>query len=134
MEEARCCAVLDEAIEELLTQVAKKEVKLQDQRIRRDQKKKVDVERLPDAPGESCAGCLEKEDQYLRLNALRAFRVSWPCPACQLDKRRRVFRLWRLPPLATLATPINKPSEHNLRCQPACQAHGRADVRCSRQV
>ena len=35
MEEARCCAVLDEAIEELLTQVVKKEVKLQDQRIRR---------------------------------------------------------------------------------------------------
>ena len=54
---------------------------------------------------------------------LRGARVSWPCPACQLDKRRRVFRLWRLPPLATLATPINKPSEHNLRCQPACQAH-----------
>ena len=70
MEEARCSAILDEAIEELLTQVAKKEVKLQDQRIRRDQKKKVDVERLPDAPGESCAGCLEKEDQYLRLNAV----------------------------------------------------------------
>ena len=56
MEEARCCAILDEAIEELLTQVVKKEVKLQDQRIRRDQKRKVDVERLPDAPGESCAG------------------------------------------------------------------------------
>ena len=35
MEEARCCAILDEAIEELLTQVVKKEVKLQDQRIRR---------------------------------------------------------------------------------------------------
>ena len=48
MEEARCGAILDEAIEELLTQVAKKEVKLQDQRIRRDQKKKVDVERLPE--------------------------------------------------------------------------------------
>ena len=60
----------DECIDEVLTQVAKKEVKLQDQRIRRDQKKKVDVERLPDAPGESCAGCLEKEDQYLRLNAV----------------------------------------------------------------
>ena len=41
MEEARCCAILDEAIEELLTQVVKKEVKLQDQRIRRDQKRKV---------------------------------------------------------------------------------------------
>ena len=67
-------------------------------------------------------------------SALRGLRVSWPSPACQVDKRRRVFRLWRLPPLATLATPINKPSEHNLRCQPACQAHGRADVRCSRQV
>ena len=39
MEEARCCAILDEAIEELLTEVVKKEVKLQDQRIRRDQKK-----------------------------------------------------------------------------------------------
>ena len=57
-----------------------------------------------------------------------------PPPPAKLDKRRRVFRQWRLPPLATLATPINKPSEHNLRCQPACQAHGRADVRCSRQV
>ena len=57
MEEARCGAILDEAIEELLTEVVKKEVKLQDQRIRRDQKRKVDVERLPDAPGESCAGC-----------------------------------------------------------------------------
>ena len=70
MEEARCCAILDEAIEELLTEVVKKEVKLQDQRIRRDQKRKVDVERLPDAPGESCAGCLEKEDHYLRLKAV----------------------------------------------------------------
>ena len=30
MEEACCCAILDEAIEELLTQVVKKEVKLQD--------------------------------------------------------------------------------------------------------
>ena len=38
-----------------------------------------------------------------------------PPPPAKLDKRRRVFRLWRLPPLATLATPINKPSEHNLR-------------------
>ena len=27
MEEARCCAILDEAIEELLTEVVKKEVK-----------------------------------------------------------------------------------------------------------
>ena len=70
MEEARCCAILDEAIEELLTQVAKKEVKLQDQRIRRDQKRKVDVERLPDAPAESCAGCLEIEERYLRLEAV----------------------------------------------------------------
>ena len=71
MEEARCCAILlDEAIEELLTEVVKKEVKLQDQRIRRDQKKKVDVERLPDAPGESCAGCLEIEERYLRLEAV----------------------------------------------------------------
>ena len=70
MEEARCCAILDEAIEELLTEVVKKEVKLQDQRIRRDQKKKVDVERLPDAPGESCAGCLEIEERYLRLKAV----------------------------------------------------------------
>mgnify|MGYP003316883139 CR=1 FL=1 len=32
-----------------------------------------------------------------------ADRVAGPA-ACQLDKRRRVFRLWRLPPLATLAT------------------------------
>ena len=70
MEEARCCAILDEAIEELLTEVVKKEVKLQDQRIRRDQKKKVDVERLPDAPAESCAGCLEIEERYLRLEAV----------------------------------------------------------------
>ena len=74
MEEARCCAILDEAIEELLTQVAKKEVKLQDQRIQRDQKKKKKVEhveRLPDgAPGESCAGCLEIEERYLRLEAV----------------------------------------------------------------
>ena len=45
---------------------------------------------------------------------LRGARASWPCPACQLDKRRRVFRLWRLPPLATLATPINKPTSVEL--------------------
>eukprot|EP00935_MAST-01C_sp_MAST-1C-sp1_P000688 g688.t1 len=73
MEEARCCAILDEAIEELLTQVAKKEVKLQDwqdQRIRRDQKKKVDVERLPDAPGESRAGCSELMEDALRWQAI----------------------------------------------------------------
>ena len=70
MEEARCCAILDEAIEELLTQVAKKEVKLQDQRIRRDQKRKVDVERLPDAPGESCAGCSELMEDALRWQAI----------------------------------------------------------------
>ena len=69
MEEARCCAILDEAIEELLTQVVKKEVKLQDQRIRRDQKRKVDVERLPDAPGESCAGCSELMEDALRWDA-----------------------------------------------------------------
>ena len=76
----------------------------------------------------------DRRSKQFKKDALRPLRASWPCPACQLDKRRRVFRLWRLPPLATLATPINKPSEHNLRCQPACQAHGRADVRCSRQV
>ena len=70
MEEARCCAILDEAIEELLTEVVKKEVKLQDQRIRRDQKKKVDVERLPDAPGESCAGCSELMEDALRWQAI----------------------------------------------------------------
>ena len=70
MEEARCCAILDEAIEELLTQVVKKEVKLQDQRIRRDQKRKVDVERLPDAPGESCAGCSELMEDALRWEAI----------------------------------------------------------------
>ena len=70
MEEARCCAILDEAIEELLTEVVKKEVKLQDQRIRRDQKKKVDVERLPDAPGESCAGCSELMEDALRWEAI----------------------------------------------------------------
>ena len=70
MEEARCCAILDEAIEELLTEVVKKEVKLQDQRIRRDQKRKVDVERLPDAPGESCAGCSELMEDALRWQAI----------------------------------------------------------------
>ena len=58
------------AIEELLTEVVKKEVKLQDQRIRRDQKKKVDVERLPDAPGESCAGCSELMEDALRWQAI----------------------------------------------------------------
>ena len=76
MEEARCCAILDEAIEELLTEVVKKEVKLQDQRIRRDQKKKVDVERLPDAPGESCAGCLEIEERAPSLLGRRGV-VQW---------------------------------------------------------
>ena len=81
MEEARCCAILDEAIEELLTQVAKKEVKLQDQRIRRDQKKKVDVERLPDAPGESCPGCWEWVDRISRSAAL--------CPAPPKSRCRR---------------------------------------------
>ena len=70
MEEARSSAILDEAIEELLTEVVKKEVKLQDQRIRRDQKRKVDVERLPDAPGESCAGCSELMEDALRWQAI----------------------------------------------------------------
>ena len=69
-----------------------------------------------------------------RASGAPGFGPLGPPPLAKLDKRRRVFRLWRLPPLATLATPINKPSEHNLRCHPACQAHGRADVRCSRQV
>ena len=62
--------LLDECIDEVLTEVAKKEVKLQDQRIRRDQKKKVDVERLPDAPGESCAGCSELMEDALRWQAI----------------------------------------------------------------
>ena len=63
--------ILDEAIEELLTEFAKKEVKLQLQRIRRDEKKKVDVEKLPDAPGESCAGCWEWVDRMDRYTKVR---------------------------------------------------------------
>ena len=55
MEEAGCEVILDEVVDAEVTDICKKEVKLQLQRIRRDGKKKVDVEKLPDAPGE--AGC-----------------------------------------------------------------------------
>ena len=64
--------VLDEVLDAEVTDICKREVKLQAQRIiRRDGKKKVDVEKLPDAPGESCAGCWEWVDRMDRYTKVR---------------------------------------------------------------
>ena len=70
MDEAGYEVVLGEVVEWHATDICRREVKLRGQQIRRDAKKAVVPEVLPDAPEKACPDCVAEWERYDRHQAI----------------------------------------------------------------